>query len=354
MSIRGVNDIIQKFLIKNEIKYHSLEIKRIESGLSNILYEVNVDGKLYFLKIYGVLKDYGLIDRQFEDMLIRANAEEGLCARVLENDFETYRIEEYMKFTKTPHDQILFNDEFVDSLTDIIIKYETCLDNCENVSGLVASHNVFNYFKKVMAIVNSSFDTFVNRINSEIRESDKIRKIQAYIDNFYTKLEYLGLDACKLILSHNDIHKGNLTLDDNGKLHGIIDYEYTLYNLIGFDIVNYCVESFFDLEYKEYPYYQIKGNLSELLEDEKYYKLYMLYLNKLHKNGIVTQDEFDKIKTKDYYLRVLGLCSLFWFISATMFINYEDYINTKSFCYVDYSLDRLSIYEMVIKELNSL
>jgi hypothetical protein len=47
---------------------------------------------------------------------------------------------------------------------------------------------------------------------------------------------------------------------------------------------------------------------------------------------------------------LLGFCSLFWFACAVMFLDYKCYIE-KEFNYLDYSIDRLSIFEYVNKNL---
>jgi thiamine kinase-like enzyme len=185
---------------------------------------------------------------------------------------------------------------------------------------------------------------FISNLDNKNQIDQKILTVKYCLDNFPNYIDKLDLDSYKLILTHNDIHKGNIIVDQHNDVTGIIDYEYACYNLIGFDIINYLIESFFDLDYPVYPFYKCK-NIDPLFYDNKFFSIYLLYLDKLRKKDFISHKEYDSLKDKNYYLKVLSLCSLFWFASSTIFINYNESNNYQKFNYIDYSLDRISIYE---------
>jgi thiamine kinase-like enzyme len=337
-------EIIKNYLLQNHIKFNNIEIKPLSKGLSNLLYEVNVDDRLYFLKIFGTLKNYNIINRKFENLLLFENSKQKLCPKIYDSDNETYRIEEYISDINTPSDSELFNNILADSLLEKLIIFQKSLNDSE--AKEYADHNVFNLLQKVHSHAKRYFYDSIDGKHIPLNFTSKIK---SYLDEFDTKLNSLRLGTSRLILSHNDLHMGNIAINSEGKVIRIFDYEYACFNVIGFDIANYCIESFFDLEYPRYPYYRLKGHIDNLVKDEKYYLLFLKYITMLKDLEYVSDDESRQFQTKEYYFRVLGLCSQFWFYMSLMFIDYDGYANKQGFSYIDYSLDRISIYEKTIK-----
>jgi thiamine kinase-like enzyme len=339
-----LRSIIKDYLIKNGIKYNNIEIFSLDKGLSNFLYKVSVDGNLYFLKIFGDLEKYEIVNREFETILLENNSKLGLCPRVLDTDMKLFRIEEYMDNLNSPSDDVLLNEVFINSLIDRILDFQFSLTNIEFDNKCLQENSVFDFLSKIHKIGKDKLYDFISNLDNKNQIDQKILTVKYCLDNFPNYIDKLDLDSYKLILTHNDIHKGNIIVDQHNDVTGIIDYEYACYNLIGFDIINYLIESFFDLDYPVYPFYKCK-NIDPLFYDNKFFSIYLLYLDKLRKKDFISHKEYDSLKDKNYYLKVLSLCSLFWFASSTIFINYNESNNYQKFNYIDYSLDRISIYE---------
>ena len=88
----------------------------------------------------------------------------------------------------------------------------------------------------------------------------------------------------------------------------------------------------------------LKENV-EVLARVEFYHIFIKYLAQI--KGKVNVNVPEDVS---YYYRILGVCSLFWFACAVMFLDYKSYIE-KEFNYLDYSLDRLSIFEYVYNNL---
>lgn len=388
------------------------KIKKLASGLTNYLfliiyqYKDGPDVKVFF-KLFGTISSYHLVDRKFETELINVSSKENICSKCLSTDFTTYRLEEYLDNIHKPSDDILFTDEeFIHNMLNAVVKFNFSIYKMEKelynkFSKPDGDYCVYSFLKKVVATGIEKYNKFdqeyaewrenQNNINHEMNYTCKIickenmNKIKYFLDNFEDVFSNLisfksdneNLDARLMILNHCDVHKHNLLIKDNDyKNILLIDYEYACMNYIGFDIINYCIESFFDLEYPEYPFYQKKvDDVGVLFEDEKYFSLYIKYIDKLvdemkslNKNKESdTRIKFKVIpfceaefkdfeeriipimKRKRYFARISGLCSLFWFYSSLISLDFKSSIYKQNFNYLDYSIDRLSIYE---KSLN--
>jgi thiamine kinase-like enzyme len=366
-----------------EIK-NGIRIQKLESGLSNYLYLIIVNDKKYFLKIFGEISTYHLVNRKFETDLIYYNSKNNLCGSYIFTDYTTFRVEKYLENIRKPDDKSLLSDEmFINKMLNCLIgfqfsyedlpldsqsKYE--IDKSLYVKGFL--HNVVKVAKKKIELFEEEYTTYTtwanlentNNFNLNLTFETYIKKINSFLDNYEFIYDELlsGLEEIPQFLNHNDLHKYNILLKstsqnvitDYNLL--IIDYEYACFNYIGFDIINYCIESFFDLEYNVYPYYCVLvENVEVLFQEKKYYEFYVKYLDLfLAKLKEVKSDEyfqkfreniFPIIITEKYFLKVSGLCSLFWFYCSLISLNFSKIINKDSFNYMDYSLDRLKIYE---------
>ena len=337
MSQENAKMIINNFIVKNKINVNKIFLTKINTGISNYIFKFQLDDKSYFLKIFGILKEFGLVDRIFETVLINLNSK--ICPLLIETDYENYRIEEYIENVLIPDIYILYNDEFIKKLIFMIINFNTSLLYKPNEYFL--NFSIYNRIQKLLIISKDKLKIIKN--NDILGLSNKIEIIEFYLENFNNiLLDFKFYD--QLILSHNDIHKYNLVVNKFNELVMLIDYEYACFNFIGFDIVNYFIETFFDLEVKEYPFYKVENNLNELIINEKYFSLYLLYLDELNKFIFIPEN----LREKKYYLNIVSFCSLFWFLTALIFLNYDDILSKKGINFLDYSLDRLSIYKLII------
>lgn len=61
-----------------------------------------------------------------------------------------------------------------------------------------------------------------------------------------------------MVFSHNDLLIGNILVKPDNSIV-FIDYEYSCYNYETFDFGNYFLESMYDYDVKEWPYFTIKS-----------------------------------------------------------------------------------------------
>lgn len=306
---------------------------------------------------------------------------------------KTYRVEEYLSEYVCLDRDDLYKPEILEqfyntlslynSLGDHNIFYEFC--TLKNLS----KEKLFEILKTNCLKKSNIIDFLVNKILPEAKislekfndEANKHKELflandfinkQININNFYQKLEKLnkGIENFEfyifnlipkenlIVLSHNDLHMLNMMKKkDNSKIK-IFDHEYSCYNFLGFDICNYISETFFCMTHNEFPFYKTYNTNFNDYGDDLHYKVFLDYIDKFYKERRKEYnhlDNFDflineKIKTKDYYLRMIGLSAMLWFVFAIFNLNYQTSIcknNTDFFCF---AFERISIYEDYIKD----
>lgn len=89
----------------------------------------------------------------------------------------------------------------------------------------------------------------------------------------------LPKDEKSIVFSHNDLLANNVLLNDAKKFF-FIDFEYSCFNYRTYDLANYLLESIFNYDVTEPPYFSLnKEPISiELIEDVmRHYALRYLY-----------------------------------------------------------------------------
>jgi thiamine kinase-like enzyme len=426
-NIRGIHDKENE----NDLR---IVIKKTNEGLSNDIFFINVENEIkLFLKIFN-----NIIDRRFEEVIIKLNSQKGNCPKILDTDFENYRIEEFLEnIQKLKREEILTNNFFEEILTPKIINFNLLL--FKEKESYIKEKNVFSILNNAFCKAQKAFINFklkfenwkINNIISFKKNESETKKycnntdghlihdidltnkdnFQAFsIDNYnliesflydgklfeilneifpkefiteFSKDEinqndnrsFENLIKIPLFFSHNDVHlynfiykeKVNIGMKDKIKdnlkektinLDNImlIDYEYSCFNVIGFDIVNFFIECFFNLEYPEYPFYEkFEKDTKTIYEKfyyEKYLKYFFAFLTELKSNssiecifGLISEEKFIEIfSSYDYYCKICKLASIYWFYTAVQFLDFETNIKKTGFNYIDYSADRLGIY----------
>lgn len=455
-------EIIKNYLNKNSIKFNNLKITKTNEGLSNYIYYVSVDNYLkLFLKIFN-----NKIDRKFEEKIISLNALQHNCARILDTDYEYYRIEEFLEYIQKLQRKEILTDKFFDVLLTKIINFNFLLYNENNIdtnNDYNTNHyggdsykekNVFDILQQTFLNSQKSFAGFKkkfeqskttkNKFNFSIKENkffykaeseneekpfdafalENYEKIELYLtegklseilneifpNEFLNKIKNrnstcneatVKVKDIPLFLSHNDVHLYNFLYkkpnfnnknesysyncnenfcerncsefnsncnNDNFKNNEqqiifseenimLIDYEYACFNVIGFDVVNFFIECFFNLDFPQYPFYEKLESTTKKIYDKAYYDKYLKFLNDFSKNAInknlkfYYNEEFKKenffelFGSYEYYTKVCRLASIFWFYTALQFLDFESNVAKSGFNYVDYAADRLSVYE---------
>lgn len=342
-----------------EENLHNITIKKIDSGLTNFSYLIIVNEKKYFLKIFGEISKLNIVDREFETDLMEINYDKyRLCTKIIATDFKTYRIEEYLEDIKKPEDIVLFDDEFLNKLIPKLINFESSLEFSEKSLYYNENNTIYSFLNKIVKVSKDKMELFSQDYNEYLTNNNErsfeiesyISKVNYYLQNFDGNLNLLVQSNFPLILNHNDLHKHNILIRKNLNSDSdllLIDYEYAFINFIGFDMITYCIETFFDLEYPVYPFYnRLVESFEVLYTDEKYFNVYLKYLEFLKlKIKIGGELDYDLLSSKNYFTRISGICSLVWFYCCLISLDFKSIIRKDSFNYLDYSLDRLKIYE---------
>ena len=343
---------IQDYFNKNQKDSTKVNLEKIKHGLSNSIYKASVNDKAVLFKVYGQLKEIGIINRKFEDLLIKINSEKKRIPSTLETDYKNYVISEYWPNLKHLKDEELLEENFLKDLIEKIIDFELSLNEEKTLKEEFKSQDVNSYLKEVLQKAKTKFQEFNSKFeswktknpNSEISfKVENLAIIDKYLQNFDDIFNNFknDLKSKDFILSHNDIHKDNLLIFENDLK--IFDYEYSCYNFIGTDIINYLIEGFFDLNLKEYPFYKVKGDPKEILNDEKNLIAYQKFIERLElrSNGVLSLKDLST--SKSHFKAVVGIMCLFWFSTALLFLDFDSNIDKTGFNYIDYAVDRLYI-----------
>lgn len=200
-----------------------------------------------------------------------------------------------------------------------------------------------------------------NTLNKDLRErlSDfktKLEIIEHYVENleqiFYDCTPEKGI----IVLSHNDAHLINIMhTKDNEKVY-LFDHEYSCYNFLGFDIANYIIEYFFYLADTKHPYYKYYSEAIIDLPKDMFYNAYLNFFELIetkYANHFRNYPDHAKLleiaKTKEYYLRVMGLSSIMWSVFAVIYLDFDSVWNKTAYDYFNFAFDRLAIYHQLVR-----
>jgi thiamine kinase-like enzyme len=331
-----------------------------------------------FFKVFGRISV--LVDRDLETFLMTQLCEKGFGPRIYDTDSKTYRIEEYFDGLS-----VLHTDKMLDY--SIISKMITNFANLNILGGeinyymkLIGNKNKSEYFKilkdedKKTNIINfllikmkpyalRSFNQFKqNYLNDSTTLDDqssiegKIKHVEFILNNLDDLLYQICPDKALFVIGHNDSHPLNILIKPDSSKVILCDYEYSAYNFIGFDIVNYLIETCFLLSADEFPFYQFYRDKLKLLENNEGFTYYLSFFEYFEENSkeIIEKyplfaDLINECKTNEYFYRIMGISSLLWFTFAVIYYDYDTIKNRSGYDYFNYSLERLLIYDKLAK-----
>lgn len=96
--------------------------------------------------------------------------------------------------------------------------------------------------------------------NSPKVTSDKLKVIPPVLDIFREFLK--SLDSKQFfssqinVLTHNDMIHGNILWNIEKEKYQLIDFEYSGFNLLGADIINLCLESAYEYDTAQWPFFE--------------------------------------------------------------------------------------------------
>lgn len=144
--------------------------------------------------------------------------------------------------------------------------------------------------------------------------------------------EFSGEDKC-IGFCHNDLQYGNIMIDEDTKALTIIDYEYSSFNPVAYDIANHFCEMAADyhseephlLDYTKYPDFD---------ERKRFVQTYLISSDGEEPNAEKVKDLLNSIEK-------YALAShLFWGLWGII----SEHVNDIDFDYMDYARQRFAQY----------
>lgn len=360
-----------------------IEKKRL-SGISNTIYRIQIKHPQIkfkidslFFKIFGRISV--LVNRQLETTIMESLNELGLGVKIYQTDLKTYRIEEFIEDSACLQREAMLDEKIYPRVVEIFTiintfgDYEYYFDYVGDSDKSIYFHNlmedknmnIVNFIaKKMRNLAMESFDKFKQGYLDDNVEGkhpaghidyNNILNVEAALENLEKIVYGILPHQAIFAVNHNDGHPLNILCKPNYSKIYLCDFEYSSYNIIGFDMANYLIESFFLLEADDFPFYLYASqtHCSELKED-KYFQIFLSYFDQFEKNN---SDKFSKMgadtykkllaqcRTRDYYYRAVCLSSILWFVFAVIYFNYESIKKKSAYDYFSFAVDRLNIYK---------
>ncbi len=381
-------EVFSRINNKNLEKEHfSLKITPL-NGISNRIFHVKlvpiydndtVHKKNFFFKIFGKISS--LVDRNVETIINNSLAKFGYSPQIYDTDNVTYRIEEYLDGYDTLSHDVLYHDHVINYVIKILAYYNTIMDvntyaramsnydkkeYFNNLSVNSQRLNVIFYMKDhFKSKAEESFHKFkyqvINDIeNVKVEYEENLNKIEVILNTFEERLYEICPNKAILVLSHNDSHSLNILSNKDYSKMQLIDHEYAFFNFLGYDIINYFIESMFCLKKDKFPYYKIITKEFSILKDDSFFKIYQKFLNYFRDSyrvlftGYKNFDEiFEYTSTKEYYIRLIGVNCLFILLYSCIYFDYEKIKRKTSYDYFSYTIDRIKGYDFANNFINN-
>ena len=355
---------------RKNITYHT---ERLNS-LTNQIFHVTIteNDKILEEIIYRNFGEFGsIVDREFEESVIRALSDKGEGPKIKDTDHTTYRIDEYVTNAKHLKQNELIKEDNINKIIKALISYEeiapiyqySVKHNKINIkilkSDILFKVNTFNNYYDVL--MNKMLPKGIDRLNqfdSRIRQHQELM----HNENINSQLKQINIFANSIssiitsiypkqgyyILNHNDIFRLNFLI--NKEQFDLIDHEYGGLNLIGYDIVNYLIETSYDYSPK-YIYDSSNVNI------DKYYQVYLQYIEHFSHSNTFSffnqskegKEYINSIRQREYFINLFKLNSIFWFVVALVYLDFDSYINDKTTDYLAITYNRYDYFKIIDK-----
>ena len=332
----------QSFLTLQNIQYTALT-----GGLSNELYIVqhndpDILPKKVILRYYGSSMQH-LVSHQDEVYIAEYTSKKGVnSAKKLASIGKLGRIEQYIS-GKTLNLNILYQYQAI--LLPLICKQLYNLHQLDPPLLLKNKAILWTFFEKWLPQVNKNTRTILDY-------QEEIKWLYIKINDEQECLEHdNNMKHNHIVFCHNDAQEGNWIWDNNNtssnhhqkmkKMH-LIDYEYSGYNYLLFELANICCEFEIDNFAKFAPFFSIKNIklLKKSIKNFTYDTLEMQFLSlycQMNKHCNIKL----LIKYLDIYRLASHLLWSLWGIIQNQYyknenenFNYLMYSNMRTECYL--------------------
>jgi thiamine kinase-like enzyme len=324
-----------------------------------------------------------MVDRELEIYIINKLYEAEIGPKLYETDMKTYRVEEYLSDYISLEREDLYKPGILNKFYDALSLYNSLGDHTDFDENLISKNfkkdKIFDLLKSRYCNKSNLVDLILNKMLPEADKSltifneaasehkelltndnefkQRLDKINNGIKNYEKAVFNLLPEHTLFVLSHNDLHMLNMMKKQDDSKIVIFDHEYSCFNFLGFDICNYICETFFCMTHNEFPFYKTHNSNFREYGDEMHYKVFLDYIDKFfanHSKEYENLENFEmikeKIRTKDYYLRMIGMSAMLWFVFAILYLNYETNVCKNNTDFFYFAFERISIYEDFIKD----
>lgn len=219
----------------------------------------------------------------------------------------------------------------------------------------------------VNSLLKANHNELLNIVNSVVDglEPSKKQPIQKKLIHILHILEKAKPKGDKLYLSHNDFYYRNVLFDTEKNQYALIDFEYSNFNPMGYDIANFLNELMMDYEHNKFPFFKLDfDSLPSIDEIRLMVKFYVFFKDhgKLIEGRKEDEDLFIFIVKSKEFANLNGklveeivsqiplflvVINCFWFLWSLVYST----ITFNEFSYIDFAVAK---YEMVEKFLPQL
>ena len=202
----------------------SIKVNQINSGITNINFEVIVDEKSFFLSMPSSNSELLNIDYKNKYYNNKICGELSISPKVTH-------------FIKSEN---LLVTEFIESKESSLAMFQSSHEIKQLVKNIKLLHNANPFLRK--------FDMFnqINYYQNILKKDDLPKKLFKYVNRMDTLKQKLYLADDKLVPCHNDLLAANIINKDNQIL--IVDFDYSGNNDPCFELGNLSVEMEYDNE----------------------------------------------------------------------------------------------------------
>lgn len=360
----------------------SLQLTKMNSLSNDIYHTVVIDSTTNEVIDEIVYRNFGeigdIVNRDLEESVINSLGSRGIGPKIFTTDHKTYRIDEYVANSSPISRDALKTENILSQMIPVLVSYteiapiyrynlltsedgKTKINVEEFIESVDApvktSQNFYDMLmKEMMNKGMKKLDKFIKHARSDtevdkeiITKMNEISSLASEINDIFFKCFPQSGFFC---LNHNDTLRLNLLLKDDKIL--IIDHEYGGLNLIGFDIVNYVIESTFEYS----PGYEFFPNEIDL---KLFYEIYLRFISSFEKSEKHSyfieseegKNELKRHKSFKYFLDLVILDNILWFVFALIYVDYEKYIGKKGFDYFRQAHDRVLYLEQIKNSLKN-
>ena len=340
-------------------------------GFSNEVYKVVVhynhkpqEDKMYILK--KKKKDKPNSDFTVEEQHIKAMLKEFDYGPLQIFEDEEYRFEEFVESTTCTFAEFQVVEIFLEAVRQVAIYSSLFLHHRDRIP-FPDERKSFLTRCIERGVIKKSFKNLTHLLESPETQLDKSKLKEIFnflkteaLDKFTMDL-ISSVDKEDMIVCHNDFFWLNTLKKKDGELM-IIDYEYSGFNPIGWDLAIYFSERNFvfdettnEMNFKSRPFSQLEIDMAckiyliSLQKGKESQKVTSSYIDDISKGRLDNSLDlplFTRISNKRYFTSLIVCINLLWILMYTVLLKEQE-----EWPWTEYLRERISYHRTMVKQL---